>query len=187
MAVPALVSRTLVVIATVLILGFIQRLLSNKADSIQRMEAAIRTLTPPAWNFVAMEYCYGMLNRTYLVFVTRDTVVGLRVRGPISAPMMVTQQHHNPYFYPRTRQIEKYAHANLESPSLLKIWRANFHIPRHEIAQVEFTAAPKWGMGPLPYSGRILLHLKNGSSRELILLGDQNGQHVQSKLTATLA
>jgi len=36
----------------------------------------------------------------------------------------------------------------------------------------------------LPYSGRILLHLKNGSSRELILLGDQ---HVQSKLTATLA
>jgi hypothetical protein len=186
MDVHALISRSLPIVAIVLLIGVVQRLLSNKANAIHRVETAIATLTPPAWNFVAMEYCYGMLNRIYLVFVTQDTLVGLRVRGPISAPMLVTQQHYNPYFYPRPRKIEKYTHANLESSSLLKIWSANFQIPKRNIARLEFTAEPKWGMGLLPYSCRIILHLQNGSKRELILLGTQDGQNVLSKLSANL-
>jgi hypothetical protein len=56
-----------------------QRLLSNRRGSEQLVQDTIETLTPPSWNFVAMKYCYGILNRTYLVLVTDNTICGARI------------------------------------------------------------------------------------------------------------
>jgi hypothetical protein len=130
-----------------------------------------------------MEYCYGMLNRTYLVFVTTNTLCGARVRGPMSAPTIVSERWYSPYFYPRPRLVEKYAHMNIETASFLTVSGANFQIPRQQLERCEFTAEPKWGMGTLPYSGRLLVHLRNGTTREFILLGKQNGPDLRLKLS----
>jgi len=179
-----LVSRIAEFVAVFAAIAAIQRAFANPADSERRVETVIATLTPEAFNFVAMEYCYGMLNRTYLVFVTATTVVGIRVRGPMSAPMRITERCYNPYFYPRPRALEKYARMNLEAPGLLKLSRANFQIARKDIEHCEFTAKPKWGMGTMPYSGRILFKLRSGRTRELILLGKQIGPDLLSRLAA---
>jgi hypothetical protein len=175
-------SRVVFTIGFIAAIAAVQRLFFNRPGTELRVETAISTLTPAAWNFVAMEYCYGMLNRTFLVFVTANTLCGARVRGPMSAPMMVSERWYNPHFYPRFRLVEKYAHMNIESPSFLKVSSANFQIPRQQLESCEFTAKPKWGMGTLPYSGRLLLHLRNGTTRELILLGEQNGPELLTKL-----
>jgi hypothetical protein len=177
-------SRIAVLVGLIAAIAAIQRVFANASGSERRVEAALATLTPKAFNFVAMEYCYGMLNRTYLVFVTANTVIGIRVRGLMSAPMWITERCYNPYFYPRPRAVEKYNRMNLEAPALLKFSHANFQIARKDIEQCEFTANPKWGMGTMPYSGRIILNLRNGRTRELILLGKQDGPDLQSKLAA---
>jgi hypothetical protein len=179
------VSNLLIVAAVSIVLFAGQSLFANNANEMKRVTAAIATLTPSSWHFVAMEYCYGILNRTYIVLVTQELIVGVRVRGPMSAPVAITPAHHNPDFYLRPRPLEKLEHKNIEDPSLVSLLSANFQIRQQNIAQIEFTAAPKWGMGTLPYSGRILLRLRNGKTRELILLGDQNGREIQAGLQQT--
>jgi hypothetical protein len=176
------VTRLIGLAGTVALLGAVQRLLANKRGSEQRVEANIATTTPASWNFVAMEYCYGMLNRTYLVFVTPTMICGARVRGLMSAPMAISARHYNPNFYVRPRAIAKYSHMNIESAGFLNVSRANFQIARRDLERCEFTKQPKWGMGTLPYSGRLILHLRSGSARELILLGNQDGPQLQARL-----
>jgi hypothetical protein len=177
-----LITRLIGLAGTVVLLGAVQRLFANKRVSEQHIEDMIAATTPESWNFVAMEYCYGMLNRTYLVFVTPTMICGSRVRGLISAPMAITARHYNPYFYARPSAVAKYSHMNIESADFLKLSRANFQIARRDLERCEFTKQPKWGMGTLPYSGRLILHLRNDSTRELILLGSQDGPNLQVRL-----
>ena len=176
------VTRLIGLAGTVVLLGAVQRLLANKRGSEQHIDDMIATTTPANWHFVAMEYCYGMLNRTYLVFVTPTMICGARVRGVMSAPMGITARHYNPYFYARPSAVAKYAHKNIQSADFLKLSRANFQIARRDLERCEFTQQPKWGMGTLPYSGRLILHLRDGSARELILLGRQDGPNLQAHL-----
>jgi hypothetical protein len=177
-----LLNRVISIGGTVAVIIAFQRLVSNRRGSEQLVAQAIATLTPASWNFVAMEYCYGMLNRTYLILVTDHVICGARIRGPMSSPMIVTERHYQPYFYLYPRVLQKYSHMDVESPAFLNVSRANFQIPRHEIERCEFTAKPKWGMGTLPYSGRLILHLRNGSARELMLLGKQDGRDLKARL-----
>ena len=68
---------------------------------------------------------------------------------------------------------------NVESLPFLKMSRANFQIPRASIGRWDFESKPNWGMGIVPYSGRLYLQLRDGGRGELILLGDQDGLELQ--------
>jgi hypothetical protein len=101
----------------------------------QSLQAVLPTVTPSAWTFVAMEYCYGMLNRTYLVFVSDRLLCAAKVRGPMAAPAIVTERFMDPYFYPNPSAVQKLSHVEIDAPAFLKLNSANFQLPHHSIAR----------------------------------------------------
>lgn len=127
-----------------------------------------------AWSFVAMSYYGLILNRTFRVIVTGRTVCGARVRGLVSSPGVPTEHHQDPEFYVRPKLQRRYADLDVESDAFLAVDRANFRIEREAVERVELVERAKWGMGNIPSSGRVVLHLRGGARRELILLGRQN-------------
>lgn len=143
--------------------------------------------TPPpavrAWSFVAMEYYRLVLNRVYRVVVTEGMLCGARVRGVMSSPFLPPGDAWlDPDFYPDPRLEARYRELDPESDGFLAADPANFRYDRAAIERVEFVARPKWGMGNVPCSGRILLHLRDGTRRELLLLGRQPGAAIREAL-----
>lgn len=133
------------------------------------------------FSFVAMQYHTFMLNRTYLVMVSEHNVCGAVVRGIIPSPPLVTARWYDPASYPRQRKVNQYAGVDLDGPDFLSIHRSNFRLPLREIVEVEFVTSPKWGMGNVPYSGRLWLH-DSKKRHELILLGKQDGPLLANRL-----
>lgn len=162
----------------------IQALISSPQGSEAKAKAILATVQPGAWHFVALQYYGGILNRTFVVFVTHDTICGVRVRGALPAPVNVTDRWHDPLFYPQPKLLAKYEGVDLESPGLLAKDKANFRFRKDEIERVEFTSDAKWGMGSVPYSGRLIVTRKGGVETELILLGTQDGPALHDRLRA---
>ncbi len=94
----------------------------------------------------------------------------------------MTERWHDPFFFPRPALVAKYRNLDAGSPEFLAKDRANFRLGKDEVDGVEFTADAKWGMGKVPYSGRLMLSLKGGHKRELILLGRQDGPGLCDRL-----
>jgi hypothetical protein len=138
------------------------------------------------WSFVALEYYALILNRTYKIFVTDDLIAGAIVRGYLHAPVLPSDAWLRPDFYPRERILRRYDGIDVRSDEFARKNYWNFQHPRATIADVEFTWAPKWGMGSVPYSGRIILYFRQGGSQELILLGKQDGPSIRDRLRPLL-
>src|ERR1041384_2923085 len=170
-----------VAIMALALIGF-QALSSTPRGSEAEVKTLLAEMPASTWHFVALQYCYGILNRTYMVFVTRDMICGAKVRGLLAAPVHVTDRWHDPLFYVRPRLVARYGRVNLEGPEFASLNSANFQIRKGEVATVEFTAEPKWGMGTVPYPGRLYLTTADGIRRELILLGNQDGQAIRERL-----
>jgi hypothetical protein len=134
----------------------------------------------PAW-FAAMEYYALILNRTYKVFVTDQMLVGVVVRGIVISPPVVASSMSNQEFWVRTQAAKRYGGIDLTSAKLHQIHSTNFQVHWNDIAQTEYRAGRKWGMGNVPHSGRLILRLRDGRQRELILLGRQNGNTLKDK------
>ncbi|MBR1124943.1 hypothetical protein JQ628_25705 [Bradyrhizobium lablabi] len=134
----------------------------------------------PAW-FAAMEYYAFILNRTYKVFVTDQMLVGATVRGLVISPPVVSSSMLNQEFWVRTQTAKRYERIDPTSAKLLQMHSANFQVHWNDIAQTEYRAGKKWGMGNVPHSGRLVLQLRDGRQRELILLGRQNGNTLKEK------
>jgi hypothetical protein len=88
----------------------------------------------------------------------------------------------DPEFYPNPALDARYRELDPESDEFLAADRANFQYDRSAVAHVEFITRPKWGMGNVPCSGRILLRLRDGTRRELLLLGQQPGPAIRNAL-----
>jgi hypothetical protein len=129
-----------------------------------------------------MMYYRLVLNRTYRVVVTDRSVCGARVHGLMSSPPTARPEHYNPEFYVNAKLESQYHGVDPESDTFLTIDRANFQIAREEIVRVEHIEKKKWGMGAVPCSGRIVLHLRDGRTHELILLGRQNAGAIARSL-----
>ena len=147
---------------------------------------AAPTVERPAWSFIALTYYGLILNRTYRVIVTDRHVCGGRVRGLLSAPANVGPQHADPEFYVQPKLAGRYVGVDPESDAFLAIDRANFRIPREQIARVERITRRKWGLGGIPSTGRLVLHLRDGSRRELILIGHQDAEAIERSLSRTM-
>ncbi len=181
-------TRSLIVLAmTFAALFGLQTLLANRKGTESDIKALLDRMTPPAWHFVSLEYCYGMLNRTYVVFVTDTMICGARVRGMLPAPLLISERWFDPYFFPRPAAVKRYLQVDLRSREFKRLRFANFQIPLSEVTDVRLNTEPKWGMEPVPYSGRIHLRLRSGATRELILLGRQDGPALVERLQGQLA
>jgi hypothetical protein len=142
-------------------------------------------------HFVAMEY-YGLIfNRTYLVLITREYIIGLKVNGLISieskpdvvtklitSSMAVKGDLFNPYSYIKSKYLQLYQHTNLLDGSILKVSRSNFMIKRNEVKEVRYDPSKKWGIGYYPHDGKIYISYPGGKKREFIVLGNQSGKSI---------
>src|ERR1700761_31453 len=138
-------------------------------------EASPEVQGPGDCNFVGMEYYAGILNRTYLVCAEHEGILGYRVHGLVASPSFPSPNTRSPMSYVNPRLLGKYQ--SLTHPGMpkaaLALDRANFVYLSGTVPGVAATRAPKWGMGNVCYSGRIIFTLASGSTREFILLGAQ--------------
>jgi hypothetical protein len=133
------------------------------------------------WTFVALKYWAFILNRTYKIVVTRQAICGIRVEYTLTSPKYgAGVEWQQPEFYVNEMLEKKYQDSDFNLDNYLRIDSANFKILRADIVQINYFAK-KWGMGKVPYSGRLVLETKNGNT-ELILLGKQNALEIKKRL-----
>ena len=136
------------------------------------------------WSFIAMEYYALILNRTYLVSVTGEKLVGVVCRGLTSdpgpglfnllvTPMVVSGDLNDPRSYVNDRRLRG---SN----------RANFTIDLNDVKSVRYDQRKKWGMGQYPHDGKVYVETAAGE-REFIILGAQSGKEIAAKLAAALS
>ena len=134
----------------------------------------------PMWGFVAMEYYWLVMNRTYVIFIAPEGLYGWLAQGPVAAP-------NSTYFEPYQRMLldERLMrnHAAIQKLSGLP---GGFFIGRSEIESVADDDLKKWGMGELPHTGNIRVRLISGMTREFIVLGNVNTGRVRHKIISVV-
>lgn len=144
----------------------VERALDEECLPGERLADALR-------GFVAMEYYDLILNRTYVVFVAPDGLYGWKAHGPVDAS--------NPRFFTPYQQMleDEDLMKNLNAIRKLAKLKGGFFIPRSQLIGAEFVDKKKWGMGPIPHSGRLKIRMASGGSREFVLLGNVSGDAVR--------
>jgi hypothetical protein len=152
------------------------------ADAEARADAehdfTSRTLSARRPYFVVMQYYAGILNRSYKVYVTERSLCAARVCGAMSAYAGSNPASIDPDFYVSRKLAARYEECDVESRDFTDSDRANFRLNRSSIVRIDFHAR-KWGMGLVPYSGRLVVHMLDGSRHELILVGRQDHETIQ--------
>lgn len=140
--------------------------------------------------FVAMEYYYLILNRTYLVIICDEELIGIKVRGITSSevntdPLIgkatkyfsVTDDLDDPNSYINFNLFHKYQDLDIQSSRVMQLDNSNFKINFDDILNVYHDKKKKWGMGYYPHDGKIYVEI-NGIKKELIILGSQQGEQI---------
>jgi hypothetical protein len=136
---------------------------------------------PALFGFVAMEYFWLILNRTFVIFVTLDGLYGWRARGPVS--------NSNPRYFETYQEMLKGEEFTRDRRAIQKLSRlaGGFLIDWSQVVSIEADDRQKWGMGGIPHSGRVHVRLKSGKSREFILLGsDAIPEIVRDKMVSAM-
>lgn len=149
-------------------------------------------------HFVALEYHWLILNQTFLVLLTDDALLGLKVNGVVSVEggrnvltreithaMAIQGDLTNPYSYIKNSYAAKYEKLDVGSESILTIDKSNFQISYKDIASVSFDKSKKWGMGYYPHDGKVLVTTKDGRKREFVILGSQSGETICHDIAQT--
>lgn len=146
-------------------------------------------------HFVAMQYYGVILNRTYLVLLTKELIIGIKVNGligvesggnviarEISKTMTVKGDLQNPYSYMKSKYLDKVQDCELLDRSILDQDKANFIIQRMDISNAYYDPGKKWGMGYYPHDGKVYIVTRDGKKKELIILGHQSGEKIATLL-----
>lgn len=130
----------------------------------------------PMTGFVAMEYYALILNRTYIVFISPEGLYGWKAEGAVDCSRAL-------YFAPYEEMLKApELMTDPEAVRELSKLKGGFFIARNEIAAVEPVYKQKWGMGPIPHSGRIKVRTVSGRSREFVLLGSVDPDAIQQNI-----
>ncbi|QEC76296.1 hypothetical protein [Mucilaginibacter ginsenosidivorax] len=141
--------------------------------------------------FIAMEYYGLILNRTFVVIILNDRLIGLKVSGAISAEgghnpftiaatraLAVKGDLQNPFAYVKQKYTRQLLDEDILGSAILKVDSANFEIFKRDIIEVTYDARKKWGMGPYPHDGKVYVKTA-GKTREFIILGAQSGEDIR--------
>lgn len=141
-------------------------------------------------HFIAMEYYYLIANRTYLILIVEDQLIGIKANGIISAPNEfsflfneITDDLSNPNSYLNPKYLDKVKNLNLVDGSILKNNKENFIIQRSDIKSAIYNPCKKFGMGPYPHDGRVIIKTISNEKREFIILGNQSGKKIAELIT----
>lgn len=140
--------------------------------------------TPAMVSFLAMEYYAIIMNWTFAISATKTMISGAKAFGAVGSPRsgLGIYKWRDPRNFIGRKTSEKYKGINPESPDFLSISKDNFQIRTVNVIGISFSPKQKLSMGGIPHSGSITLSLKEQKPREFILLGDQDGKEIESKL-----
>ncbi len=151
-----------------------------------------------------MEYYGLILNRTFLVLITNEYLIGIQGNGliavegspdlitginyaePFVREMVVKGDLSNPYRYLKAKYFTNIKETDLHSNQFLSDNKANFRIHIRDIKRIYHDPKKKWGMGNYPHDGKIYIETFEGKRKELIILGGQSGQAIVDWLTHLL-
>ncbi|HEX8713227.1 MAG TPA: hypothetical protein VF730_15205 [Terracidiphilus sp.] len=133
---------------------------------------------PPLSGFVAVEYYWLVMNRTYLVFIAPEGLYGWLAQGPFAVSS-------RSYFEPYRRMLadEEFMRDRIAIKKLSEL-RGGFFLDRSEIASIASDARYEWGLAGIPHTGRIHLRLISGERREFIILGAAQPDRVRDKIVS---
>jgi len=147
-------------------------------------------------HFVAMEYYFLILNRTFLIIKTKDFLIGIQGNGLVSVEggkdtltrqitsnLAIKGDLTNPYSYLKNKHLEKIADLDLIDGSILEVNKTNFLIKTSDIKSATYNPAKKFGMGPYPHDGRVTIETYVNNKREFIILGNQSGESIANFIT----
>lgn len=142
-------------------------------------------------HFVAMEYYALILNRTFLVLITKDGLIGLKANGMVSAEggediftMKASRRFairgipEDPYSYLQAKYLKPMENIDLSDPRILSEHKENFIVHKSDIRNVFHDPRKKWGMGYYPHDGKVYVETISNKKREFIILGNQSGQRI---------
>lgn len=102
-------------------------------------------------HFIAMQYYGLILNRTYLVLVTNDRIIGLKVNRLVSVEsgghilakelsktMTVKGDLQNPYSYVKSKYLDRLQDLELVDAEILKQDKSNFVIQQADITNAYY-------------------------------------------------
>jgi hypothetical protein len=137
-----------------------------------------------------MEYYGLILNRTFLILLTKHSIFGVIVNGIVTTKIhadplttFISYKHavhgdlNNHLSYINEKYLSAIKDLDLSSEAFLEASRFNFSAYYSEISNVKFDSRKKWGMSGHPHDGKIYITI-HGRKREFIILGDQSGQHI---------
>jgi len=147
-------------------------------------------------HFVAMEYYFLILNRTFFIIKTKDFLIGIQGNGLVSVEggkdtltrqitsnLAIKGDLTNPYSYLKNKYLEKIADLDLIDGSILEVNKTNFLIKTSDIKSATYNPAKKFGMGPYPHDGRVTIETYDNNKREFIILGNQSGESIANFIT----
>lgn len=148
-------------------------------------------------HFVAMQYYGLILNRTFLVLVTHDFLIGIIVNGLVSVEsggngienelvkaMTIKGDLQNPYSYIKPKYVDRVKDCELLDGGKLTLNKPNFLIKRADIKNAYYDPRKKWGMGYYPHDGKVYVETFNRQKKEFIILGNQSGQKIAGIIMA---
>jgi hypothetical protein len=132
-------------------------------------------------------------NRYYSVFIADRMLCGAKAQfGALNIafnPGRVARSiSFDPNGYVRASTPAQYYNMDVTGPAFLAADRVNFQIAFTDISSIELKPAEVvkseagFGLGGLRQSGALVLSLKSGETRQLILLGDQDGTSLKQRL-----
>ena len=148
-------------------------------DVLNEETPASELLPQPLFGFVAMEFHWGISNRTFLVMVANEGLYGWKVTGPVStADREFFETYHEMLGDPEFPR-------DLPAIRKLAALRGGFIYRRSEIVAVTADDRRQWGMGGIAHSGHVYLRLLSGSTRKFILLGAVIPDQVRDRILAS--
>jgi hypothetical protein len=144
-------------------------------------------------HFIAMQYYGLILNRTFLVLITEEYLIALKVNGIVSVEvnhgnpitrkitnsLAITDDLENPYSYAKNSFLNRLAEKDIYGEDIIEDCSCNFKIPKSDITEVYYDKKKKWGMGPYPHDGKVYIKTRN-KNIEFIILGNQSGKKVKN-------
>jgi hypothetical protein len=153
-------------------------------------------------HFVAMEYYWLILNRTFLILMTKEYIIGIQGNGVIAVEggkdfitglnctepfvknLAVRGDLSNPFSYLKEKYINNIKDEDLMSNSFLINNKANFRINKKDIKNVYYDSNKKWGMSYYPHDGKVYIETFDKKKKELIILGNQSGQAIANWISS---
>ncbi len=167
---------------------------ANQFQKMEELQEALKNFKLTKDNhFVAMEYYALILNRTFLVLITKDHLIAIKGNGPvaegnsnnelankIARPLVIENNLENPYSYLKQKYIRQFEHEDFSPDSIVSNSKISFVIDRASITDARHDPKKKWGMGLYPHDGKVYVRATNHRKRELIILGSQSGSKIAS-------